>query len=236
MGDTMRPGALSVFLIASALLLGGCPTLTSEQGAQTPAGGPSSGTPQTTPASSGGGASTTPAATNPGGTTQTAGVSGTNGGGASPSTTAAQTCQKPLQDDTWKSDVFRLVNQERAKYGAGPVAWNAALESEAVEYACELIDDDFFAHVNPRTGSTLADRTEQAGYQYWIVGENLAAGQPDPPSVVDAWMNSPEHRENLLNSAFTEMGVGVRNGGEYKIYWVQELGRPQSAEPYRTPQ
>ena len=228
MGDTMRLGALSVLLIAGGLLLGGCQTLTSEQGTPTLASGPSG---STTPASNGGGASTTPAATNSGATTQTAGASG-----ATSSTTTTQACQKPLQDDTWKSDVFRLVNQERARAGAGPVAWNAALESEALEYACQLIDDDFFAHVNPRTGSTLADRAEQAGYQYWIIGENLAAGQPDPTSVVEAWMNSPEHRENLLNSAFTEMGVAVRGGGEYNIYWVQELGRPQSAEPYREPQ
>jgi uncharacterized protein YkwD len=224
MGDTMRAGVFAALLAVAGLLLGGCPALTSEQEPQTSCGG------------SGSGAGTTPAASNSGSATQTAGATGASTGSTGSSANASSACQKPLQDDTWKSDVFRLVNQERAKYGAKPVAWNAALESEAAEYACEMIDDDFFAHVNPRTGATLADRAEAANYEYWMIGENLAAGQPDPPSVVTAWMNSPEHRENLLNAAFTEMGIGIRNGGDYEIYWVQELGRPQSAEPYREAQ
>jgi len=85
------------------------------------------------------------------------------------------------------------------------------------------------------TGSTLRDRSQAAEYDYWIVGENLAAGQRTPVEVVSAWMTSPCHRENVLNPAFTELGVAVRYGGTYGYYWVQEFGRPFSAPAYPGP-
>jgi uncharacterized protein YkwD len=68
-----------------------------------------------------------------------------------------------------------------------------------------------------------------------VVGENLAAGQPTPERAFTDWMNSPSHRDNILDPRFTELGVGVRFGGEYGVYWVQEFGLPATTRQIRTP-
>lgn len=138
-------------------------------------------------------------------------------------------CAAPADAAFWKAEVLRLVNQERLARGAGPVTWSDALADSADQYACELIFFRFFDHENPVTGEDLAARADAAGYDYWIVGENLAAGQQSPAQVFADWMNSPCHRENIVNPAFTELGVGVRVGGQYGTYWVQEFGRPFTA-------
>jgi uncharacterized protein YkwD len=179
-----------------------------------------------------------PGSSTTGGSSSTTGGSDSTAGRTDPNTATAGstvTCQSPLQGDSWQDQVLQLTNQERARNGVGGVVWNAGLASEAANYACELINGHYFAHVNPQSGESLAQRAQQVDYVYWVIGENLAAGQPDPASVVAAWMNSPEHRDNVLNPAFTELGVAVRSGGDYGIYWVQEFGRPQSESPYRAP-
>jgi uncharacterized protein YkwD len=140
-------------------------------------------------------------------------------------------CVDPAVGTSWKSEVLRLVNQERAARGVDAVVWNDTLAEQASQYACELIAYDFFDHVNPVTGSTLGERARDFGYEYWIVGENLAAGQRSPVEAMADWMSSPCHRENVLNPAFVELGVGLRYGGDYGYYWVQEFGRPLT-NPY----
>ncbi len=140
-------------------------------------------------------------------------------------------CNEPAEADAWRAEVLRLVNEERAAYGSPPVAWSDPLGEEAASYACQLIYYDFFSHVNPVTNSNLGDRAAAAGYEFSIVGENLAAGQPTPAAAVADWMASPCHRQNIINPAFTELGVGVRLGGDLQFYWVQEFGRPLSAGP-----
>ncbi len=141
-------------------------------------------------------------------------------------------CTEPAEGAFWRSEVLRLVNQERVRQGLNAVILSSTLEAQATQYACEMIHYDFFGHENDTTGSTLTDRAAEFGYDYWIIGENLAAGQPSPAQAVADWLASPCHRENILNPAFTELGVGVRAGGDYGIYWVQEFGRPFTADPY----
>ncbi len=126
----------------------------------------------------------------------------------------------------WQDEVLRLVNEERARAGLNAVARNATLEAQATQYACEMIQHNFFAHDNPVTGTRLRDRAEEFGYEFLLIGENLAAGQPDPQRVMSDWMGSPGHRANILNPDYEELGVGIRRGGEFGIYWVQEFGRP----------
>lgn len=140
------------------------------------------------------------------------------------------TCLEPRDADSLREQILNLVNEERAKFGLNPVARNQTLEDQATEYACEMIQFDFFAHVNPVTGSTLRERTNDFGYPYQVVGENLAAGQTTVQQAMNDWIASTEHRENILDPRFTELGVGVRTGGSYGTYWVQEFGRPISAD------
>jgi uncharacterized protein YkwD len=141
-------------------------------------------------------------------------------------------CLLPGESESWTAEVLRLTNALRREQGAPPLAWSDALAAQAGEYACEMIDLGFFAHVNPETGESLRDRADRYQYDYWAIGENLAGGQTTPAQVVREWFDSPSHRENLLNPAYTELGIAVRLGGEYRIYWVQEFGRPISEGPY----
>lgn len=156
---------------------------------------------------------------------------GGTGSSSSGSSTASAACAAPAQGNAWEADVLQRVNNERRNAGLAPVRYSAMLEQQAAAYACELIEYHFFAHVNPVTRSTLADRADEFGYAYWVIGENLAAGQTTPAKVMEDWMNSPGHRENILNPDFTELGVSVRVGGDHDIYWVQEFGRPRTASP-----
>ncbi|MBI5863922.1 MAG: CAP domain-containing protein [Planctomycetes bacterium] len=135
-------------------------------------------------------------------------------------------CGQSPDEATLAVRVLELVNQQRAAAGLSTVVWNDTLANEATQYACEMIHFDFFDHVNPTTKSTLGVRADAFGYDYSVIGENLAAGQHTPEQAMTDWMNSPSHRQNILDPRFTELGVGVRQGGDYGVYWVQEFGLP----------
>lgn len=172
----------------------------------------------------------------PGSTTPSGGSSSTAGGGTtqgdqdSEDQLAAEFpgCSPAADGDEWRDEVLRLVNVERERVGLSPVTHNQTLEDQATQYACEMIYYDFFAHENPVTGTRLDDRADEFGYDFFMIGENLAAGQSSPAQVMADWMASEGHRQNILQGEFTELGVGVRTGGEFLTYWVQEFGRPRS--------
>jgi uncharacterized protein YkwD len=142
----------------------------------------------------------------------------------------ADSCTVPDDSDELAAEIIRLVNQERTGRGLDPVSHNPQLADAADDYGCTMIRDGYFGHYHPVTGEGPGERTAAAGYRYRAVGENLAAGQRTPAEVVDDWMNSTEgHRENILNPMWSDVGVGVRTGGEYGIYWVLEFGLPWPA-------
>ncbi len=122
----------------------------------------------------------------------------------------------------WQYDVLDLVNEEREKYGLTPLIWNSDLASAAYLHCKDMADRGYFAHNTPE-GLTPFDRLHELGIQYTVAAENIAAGQPDPKSVVDAWMNSPGHRANILNEKVKEIGIAYVRGGTYGIYWAQEF-------------
>ena len=118
------------------------------------------------------------------------------------------------------------VNDERAKHQLAPLRLDPALSDAAGFYACRLVEGGFFAHEDLFDGSTVDVRVANFGYAFRKVGENLAAGQRSVDAVMNDWMASPEHRANILDPAYTDIGIGVKLGGECGIYWVQEFGRP----------
>jgi uncharacterized protein YkwD len=124
--------------------------------------------------------------------------------------------------------VLSLINIERARIGVGPLTVSEELTHAAEDYACIMAAEDFFDHTDPLTGDGPGDRAADAGYAFFAVGENLAAGQRTAAEAVEAWMDSPEHRDTLLSPQWKETGIGVRGGGTYGTYWVQEFGRPAS--------
>lgn len=124
--------------------------------------------------------------------------------------------------ETWTKRVLVLTNNERVRNGLNPLKWDDSLASLAEAHCVDMINRGFFAHNNP-DGETPFDRMKRAGISYWSAGENIAAGQYSPEAAVEAWMQSPEHRKNILNSDFKYLGVSVVKGGQYGIYWAQEF-------------
>ena len=117
--------------------------------------------------------------------------------------------------------VLKLVNEQRAIVGCSPVAANSALTTLAENFSTQMADQDFFDHTDP-SGATPWDRAEKLGITN-LGGENIARGQADAAAVMDAWMNSPGHKANILNCDFKTLGVGVHlgTGGPW---WTQDFG------------
>jgi len=118
-----------------------------------------------------------------------------------------------------------LLNQQRAAQGIGALVENAALSSASTGYSQRMVAQGFFAHESP-DGGTLVGRLTGAGYlggdDAWVVGENIGWGQgtlATPRSMVDAWMHSPGHRENLLSGDYTEVGLGLALGTPIDQTW-----------------
>ncbi len=132
------------------------------------------------------------------------------------------------------SQVFARTNLERSKGGVPLLAQDATLTSIAQKKAQDMIDRDYFAHESP-DGKTIGDLAQAAGYAYLSVGENLALGDfADATKLVDAWMNSPGHRANILSTVYTQIGIAVVRGtinGHESWVAVQEFGVPQSVCP-----
>ena len=133
--------------------------------------------------------------------------------------------------------VLELVNQARgtrrhcgdtAFKAAPPLRWNRTLAQAAQRHADDMARLDFISH-DGRDGSTAAQRIERAGYRYRAMGENIAGGQTRPEDAVAGWIASPGHCANLMNSAFTEMGVAVAVNRRSKmgVYWTLEFGTPR---------
>lgn len=139
-------------------------------------------------------------------------------------------------DDTHltTSGVVIESNIERALNAQESLSSNPLLAQAAYNKAKDMLDNQYFAHVSP-DGRGPSDVVDTVGYEYILVGENLAMGVfKDDEDLVDAWMDSPGHRANILHDRFTEIGVGIVQGEyEGKRVWiaVQEFGLPRSACP-----
>lgn len=115
------------------------------------------------------------------------------------------------------SEVVALVNKERANAGLKPLTVHAKLTTMAVDKAKDMSDNNYFSHTSPTHGSPF-DMMKAYGISFGYAGENIAKGQRTPQEVMNSWMNSQGHRENILSPNFTMIGVGYYNG-----YWVQEF-------------
>ena len=133
----------------------------------------------------------------------------------------------------WEEQVLVLTNQRRAMgancdsegvFGpAPPLTMHPALRCAARKHSKDMVDRDFFAHINP-DNETPWERMSFAGYDWAWAGENIAAGQNSPAAVVAGWMDSDGHCANIMNPNFEELGVGYYPGGDYGHYWTQNFG------------
>jgi uncharacterized protein YkwD len=121
-----------------------------------------------------------------------------------------------------ENDVVALTNAERDKAGCAPLRNDERLREAARGHSEDMAERNYFAHTSPE-GTTPWDRAEDAGYPD-PSGENLARGYPDADAVVEAWMDSPGHRANILNCDSKATGVGVELDPGDGPYWTQMFG------------
>lgn len=129
------------------------------------------------------------------------------------------------------TDVVQSTNAERQKKGVPTLRLNAELSKAAEEKARDMFAKNYWAHFGPN-GEKPWDFIKKHGYTYTAAGENLARDFQESNAVVTAWMNSPSHRENLLNKNYQDIGIAVVNGtllGHETTLVVQMFGKP-----YRT--
>ncbi len=125
-------------------------------------------------------------------------------------------------------NIITLTNQEREKQGLNGLTINNILTSAAQAKAQDMISRGYFEHTGP-DGKQPWDWIKNAGYNYTYAGENLAIDFENAEDVVKAWMASSSHRDNIIDSNYTDIGIGIAQG-EYKerqsIIIVQMFGAP----------
>ncbi len=127
------------------------------------------------------------------------------------------------------SEILKDTNIERVNQSLKPLSSNQVLDSIASQRVDDLFTNQYFEHASP-DGKGASELAKKDGYDYLLIGENLALGDfGGDQGIVAAWMASPGHRANILNGKFTELGVSVKKGqynGEENTIAVQIFGRP----------
>lgn len=114
-------------------------------------------------------------------------------------------------------EVIRLVNIERKNHGLPALKEHWELSRVARHKSNDMSSKGYFSHTSPTYGSPF-DMIRAYGISYRSAAENIAKGQRTAQQVVNSWMNSSGHRQNILNSNYTHIGVGLNTNG---YYWTQ---------------
>lgn len=127
------------------------------------------------------------------------------------------------ETDSLAAEATALTNRERQAAGCADVTENAQLASAATDHSRDMADNGYFDHTS-QDGRTFVDRAVNAGYED-VMSENIAKGYQDAASVIQGWMDSPGHRENLLNCEAQVVGIGVARDADGTLLWTQMFGR-----------
>jgi len=117
-------------------------------------------------------------------------------------------------------EMFEQLNDYRVSNGLEPLTYSIKLEETADLHVADLWQRGFFAHINP-DGQNPGDRAMEAGFCHKYVGENLAAGQKTVDRTMSAWINSPTHNENMLETEYVYVGMGYSIDPNGREYWAQ---------------
>lgn len=124
----------------------------------------------------------------------------------------------PDEDSSYAAQLLRLVNEERAKAGLSALTMDTGLTAAGNVRAKEIVSS--FSHTRP-DGTSFSTAIREQGVSFRGAGENIAWGQKSPEEVMNAWMNSPGHRANILNERYTRFGGGHYQNAKGTSYWVQ---------------
>lgn len=146
-----------------------------------------------------------------------------------PSTNQQTEEEKPQVDNninvtqywSYYEEVLRLVNQLRAEKGVAPLTLDTSLCKVAVARAKEMAQSGNLSHTRPN-GEYFNTALIDYGISYSVCGENIAAGQDTPAKVVEDWKNSQDHYNNMVDPAYTKLGMGLSTADDkYGKYWCQ---------------
>jgi len=145
--------------------------------------------------------------------------------------TAITTNNNPIaKNEITIEQVLKFSNIERSEEGLKNLKISSKLNSIAINKLNDMIVNNYFEHTSPE-GKSLKNFLKEANYKYIFAGENLAINYYNNQEVVDAWMDSPTHRTNMLNAYFTEIGSASGYAViDEKIQYITVLifGRPMS--------
>ena len=133
--------------------------------------------------------------------------------------------------DISSQELLLLVNQKRQEEGLPPLILSDQLSQVAYFKTNDMFGKDYWAH-NAPDGTTPWAFFKKVGYNYIYAGENLARGFTNPTDIVNAWMASPTHRENILSSRYRDIGFAVKQGrllGENTTLVVEMFGSKSQA-------
>jgi uncharacterized protein YkwD len=160
---------------------------------------------------------------------------------AQPSTPDYSGCggiNHPVVNADYEQQVVDIVNLERANRGLPPYKRVTALDNAARYHSADLGQDNYFEHPTyDRSAGNLvyvcSTWTRIGKYYSGASGENIAGGYPTPQSVMNGWMDSPGHRDNILSTYSWEIGVGyaAQSGSTYYHYWTQDFGKRSGVYP-----
>jgi uncharacterized protein YkwD len=131
-------------------------------------------------------------------------------------------------DQSFQAEALEAVNDWRRsgcncggvfQKAVPDVNWNSLLEQAAARHANDMSQNDFFSHTGS-DGSTVGRRTQEIGYQWTSIGENIALGYSSIEEVIQGWIDSPGHCELMMSADYSEIGL-TRSG----TYWVMTLGK-----------
>ena len=169
-----------------------------------------------------------------------------DGGGGTPTTgdgtTLPDEVAQPPADQTcgfanFQAEMLQRVNAARTAGAvcgstsypaASALRWNAQLQQAAARHSADMAANNFVDHPGS-DGSSQAQRVQATGYTYTSLAENVAGGQRTVQEVVDAWMKSAGHCQNIMNANLQDMGVACvrKEGTTYTLHWTMNLGRPR---------
>lgn len=124
-----------------------------------------------------------------------------------------------------EEEVIRLINKERTNRGLQALKTNWELSRVARYKSQDMINKNYFSHTSPTYGSPFT-MMQSFGLKFSAAAENIAYGQRSAQEVVNAWMNSPGHRANILSASYTHTGVGCAKKANGTLYWTQMFIKP----------
>ncbi|GAA1964868.1 CAP domain-containing protein [Catenulispora subtropica] len=118
-----------------------------------------------------------------------------------------------------------MVNSERAKNGCGPLRIDPKLQAAAQAHSDDMAARNYYEHDTPE-GVDPGTRMTRAGYSWKSWGENIYESPHDPATAMAGWMESPAHRDNILDCSYKDTGVGV-NLSANGPWWTEDFAAPQ---------